>query len=271
MLKTLERATILQNHEIRPGIWSMWLNSPKIANEAKPGQFVHIRIEDSFLPLLRRPISIGRVDGDKLEFVWRTVGTGTELMTSKSEGDQIDLLGPLGTGFRVTSNIKSAILVGGGLGAPPLVYLHGYLGEMGINSRLIIGAKDEAGIPLASNDPLLDDDSVIVTLESDSEFRKGMVTQPLAEEIELKRQEGELMTAAFYSCGPWGLVKALKKVVPESEFAIEDVSLEQQMGCAMGVCQGCAVNVKGGKTPYQLVCHDGPVFPLFDVEVPDGV
>ena len=86
--------------------------------------------------------------------------------------------------------------------------------------------------------------------------------------MEKERRNGSLSSTAVYTCGPWGLVGAMKRVVPMTELLRAEVSLEQQMACGIGVCQGCASKVEGGPTPYRLVCTDGPVFNLVDVEVP---
>lgn len=265
-VKVLEKAVVLSNREIRPGIMSMWLSAPEIASHCQPGQFVHVRILDSFQPLLRRPISIGRVESETLELVWRIVGTGTDILAQRNEGEEVDLLGPLGRPFNVEGHIEEALLVGGGLGAPPIVYLHKELLKRGVKSTMLIGVQSVDALPLADDDPDLE--SITVVEEAGSTFRAGLVTEPLMEELARLKQSGSLSNTAVYSCGPWGLVGALQKVVPNDGLLRSEVSLEQQMGCGVGVCQGCAVVAEGGPTKYRLVCHDGPVFDLFGVEVP---
>jgi len=267
-VKQLEFGSVDRITEIRPDIWSMWIHAPQIASQSRPGQFLHIRVADSFKPLLRRPISIGRIAGDMIELVWRVVGEGTRILAEVKPGEHVDLLGPLGNGFTLPEKDEHAVLVGGGLGGPPLVYLHETLLTCGIASTCYLGAKTEQDLPLAGDDPILE--KVDVYTESESSFNRGLVTEPLTAFLNTL-DEKSLSKTVIYSCGPWGLVGALQRVLPKDRLSRMEVSLEQQMGCGIGVCQGCAVTVSGGPTPYQLVCSDGPVFELFSVEVPGAV
>ncbi len=264
----LEDSRVESIKEIRLGIWSMWLQSPRICELASPGQFVHIRITGEFSPLLRRPLSIGRIDGSRLELVWRVVGKGTALLTEAGKGNLFSLLGPLGNPFTVPDGVEQAILVAGGLGLPPLVFLHQELNHRRIPARLLLGVTEEKAIPLADDDPIME--SVDIIVEKGSGYRQGLVTD-LAQEAIAETQASNLIArTVLYACGPWGLTGALQRLVPPGMLALTEVSLEQQMGCGIGVCQGCAIHADGGLTPYRLVCSDGPVFDLFSVEVPDG-
>ncbi|MCB2212013.1 dihydroorotate dehydrogenase electron transfer subunit [bacterium] len=265
-MKYLEDAVVVSNREIRPGIWSMWLRSPQICAATLPGQFVHVKVDASLTPLLRRPLSIGRVHGDQLELVWRVVGTGTDMLTDVRPGVTLNLLGPLGQPFTREVNASHRVLVGGGLGLPPLVYLYEWFREHDLPVTLHLGVSGRADIPLAEDDPLLNE--IEITAENGEGFRKGLVTEPVLEQLQALETDGSLGSTALYSCGPWGLVNALQRTIPHSQLKLAEVSLEQQMGCGVGVCQGCAVIVEGGDTPYQLVCSDGPVFPLAAVHPP---
>lgn len=267
-MKALETGRITRIQEIRPGIFSLWASTPEISSLAVPGQFVHVRIKDQFLPLLRRPLSIGRVEGEELELVWRVVGEGTRLLGQLQVGDDIDLLGPLGHGFSIPDEAERFIMVGGGLGMPPMVYLYNHLKQLGKHATLFLGVRGRADIPLADDDLLLQEIQVVA--ENGDGFRKGLVTEPVSELLEELKTIDLLSKTALYSCGPWGLVGALQRTVPQDSLLLTEVSLEQQMGCGIGVCQGCAVEAEGGPTPYRLVCSDGPVFDLFSVEVPGG-
>jgi dihydroorotate dehydrogenase electron transfer subunit len=200
-----------------------------------------------------------------LELVWRVIGEGTKLLAQLNQDDRVDLLGPLGHGFTLPEN-GTSILVGGGLGLPPLVYLYEELRKRDLHAHLLLGVKGRDDIPLADDDPLMGE--IHVTAEQDEEFEKGLVTTPAQRLVVEANEEQRLHEISLYSCGPWGLVTALQAGMPVLGMRRAEVSLEQQMGCAMGVCQGCAVRAVGGTTPYRLVCHDGPVFPLFDVEAP---
>ncbi|MBS1262542.1 MAG: Dihydroorotate dehydrogenase B (NAD(+)), electron transfer subunit [Calditrichaeota bacterium] len=265
-MKHLEDAVVTRNRQIRPGIWSMWLRAPAVCAESRPGQFVHVRVGRDFHPLLRRPLSIGRVHEDELELVWRIVGRGTELMAEATEGDAVNLLGPLGRPFTIDTDAEGRILIAGGLGLPPLVYLLESFRERWKKASLLLGVRGRDDIPLAEDDPLLRE--VEVVAERGDGYRRGIVTDPAAEWLTRREHDGGLENVALYACGPWGLVRALQGLIPANRLRRAEVSLEQQMGCASGVCQGCAVEVEDGDTPYRLVCTDGPVFPLHAVHAP---
>lgn len=265
-MKHLEDAIVTSNREIRPDIWSMWLRSPMICRDSRPGNFVHVRVTDEFQPLLRRPLSIGRVHDDQLELVWRVIGRGTELLTEFKKGDSLSVFGPLGKSFTIDPSSTDRILIGGGLGLPPLVYLYEELNKNKLNANLLLGVRGQQDIPLADDDRLLE--QITIISEIGGGYRQGLVTEPALELLENLRRNKKLESTAVYSCGPWGLVGALQRVLPLEDLQLSEVSLEQQMGCAAGICQGCAVVVNGGDTPYQLVCTDGPVFPLNSVQVP---
>ncbi|MCB2198193.1 dihydroorotate dehydrogenase electron transfer subunit [bacterium] len=265
-MKVLETGRITRIQEIRPGIFSLWASAPEICSLAVPGQFVHVRIKDQFLPLLRRPLSIGRVEENQLELVWRVVGEGTRLLGQLGAGDDIDLLGPLGHGFTIPDDAEQFLLIGGGLGMPPMVYLYNHLTMRGRKATLFLGVRGRDDIPLSDDDPILSQARIVA--ENGEGFRKGLVTEPVNELLDELATKSTLTNTALYSCGPWGLIGALQRTIPQQSLLLTEVSLEQQMGCGIGVCQGCAVEAEGGPTPYRLVCSDGPVFDLFSVEVP---
>lgn len=266
----LEDARIETIRQIRQDIWSMHLNAPIISQKALPGQFVHIRIQDdSFQPLLRRPLSLGRVNGDRIELIWRVVGLGTDLLTQKLPGDTLNLIGPLGKPFTIKEEIRDFILVSGGLGHPPISFFYDYLKKMGKNARLFHGVRSMSDLPIPNDDPQLEE--MTLSTEEPSIYHRGLVTEPVQLALNILEEDHELDKAAVYACGPWGLITALQKIVPEDQIGMAEVSLEQNMGCGIGVCQGCAVKASGGPTPYRLVCHDGPVFPMFSVEAPNAI
>lgn len=150
----------------------MWLDAPVISRSAMPGQFVHVRVKESFDPLLRRPLSIGRVHRNRLELVWRIAGEGTRLLTSLCPENTLNLLGPLGTPFSIDRKIDQCFLIGGGLGLPPVVYLYEYLRDNNSKSELLIGAKEPDGIPLVDDDPVLLEASVALeSAEGEAAYR----------------------------------------------------------------------------------------------------
>ncbi len=117
------KAKIILNEKIIPEHYKICLDAPEIAGEAKPGQFVHIRAREGYDPLLRRPFSIHKSQGEKIEILYKVVGKGTQLLSRKKIGKKIDILGPLGQGFKVNPGLEKVILVAGGIGVAPLYFL----------------------------------------------------------------------------------------------------------------------------------------------------
>jgi len=138
------KAKILFNEKIIPGHYKIRLHAPGIAQEAKPGQFVHIKIEDGYNPLLRRPFSIYKSEGEKIEIFYKVVGRGTELLSRKKTGNKIDILGPLGQGFKINPDLKRIVLVAGGMGIAPLYFLAEKLNREDI--LILLGAESKGKI-----------------------------------------------------------------------------------------------------------------------------
>ena len=135
------KTKILFNEKIISGHYKMRLHAPGIAQEAKPGQFVHIKIKDGYDPLLRRPFSIHRCEGEKIEILYKVVGRGTELLSRKKIGNEIDTLGPLGQGFKISPDLKKIVLVAGGMGIAPLYFLAEKLNREDI--LILLGAESK--------------------------------------------------------------------------------------------------------------------------------
>ena len=248
-MKTVEYAEILENDKIADDIYSMTLFSPIIAKEAKAGQFVEVYtgLGEYILP---RPISISEIDSrnGKLTLVYQTVGKGTEYFSQCPVGDLIKIMGPCGNGFEIKNCAKKHILVGGGIGIPPLVQLCKELkGEV----TVFLGAKSS---------PVLADKfrklgaEVYIASDDGSIGFKGNVVE-LMNEI---KPDGDMI----YSCGPKIMLKFLAKWAEENNIPVQ-VSMEERMACGIGACVGCVVKIKRkGENDWQnlKVCKDGPVF-----------
>jgi len=245
----------------------MSLDAPYIARAAKPGQFVQIRCNDSFEPLLRRPFSIHRVKGEgsrvkDIEILYEVVGKGTEILAGKKEGDFIDVLGPLGNGFilprttnherRTTNSEPRAIIIAGGIGAAPLVYLAEELTKKKIKTIVLIGAKTK-NLILCEKDFKKATPEVYISTDDGTYGSQGFVSK-LFHKI-LKTTESKFETIV-YVCGPHGMLKCIVDICQERKFECH-ASLEEKMACGIGVCLGCAVKTKSG---IKLACKDGPVF-----------
>ncbi|MDP2912144.1 MAG: dihydroorotate dehydrogenase electron transfer subunit [Candidatus Omnitrophota bacterium] len=249
------KAKILSNKKIGQAYYKMVLDAPYIARLAKPGQFVEIKCSDSFEPLLRRPFSIHRVKG--LEILYEAVGKGTEILARKKQGDFIDVLGPLGNGFvlpeaHVQSLKPRAIIISGGIGAAPLVFLAEELIKKKIKTIVLIGAKTKKLI-LCEKDFKKLTSEVYVSTDDGTYGCKGFVSK-LFHNI-LKTTESNFETVV-YVCGPHGMLRCIAQICEERNFECQ-VSLEEKMACGIGACLGCVVKTKTGN---KLACKDGPVF-----------
>jgi len=245
---------VIEKTAISAGIYSYELLCPDVAEIAKPGQFVHIKI-DGFT--LRRPISICEIDkrNGALRIVFEIRGQGTAKLSSLNVGDNIDIIAPLGNGFTLPEkgSIKPdrrVILVGGGIGVPPLLGIAKVLRE---SATAILGFRSYDKIILAG-DFKRADAHVITCTDDGSVGIRGTVTPVLAEEL-AKRDVDKV-----YACGPEPMLKAVISECAKASVPSE-VSLEQRMGCGVGACVVCACRVLRDNGERMLrVCKDGPVF-----------
>ena len=248
-----ETAKILSQNKIADGIYSMWIQT-SAANEAKPGQFIDVYVNDDS-KLLPRPISICEVKDDSLRIVYRVVGGGTELMSTYEAGEEIQIIGPLGNGFILRDG--KAILVGGGIGIPPMVELAKNLSEKIGKENVIsvMGYRDE----LFLTDELEQFSTVVIATEDGSTGTKGTVIDALNE----NGVDGDVL----YACGPIPMLKALKDWAKDIECQI---SLEERMACGIGACLACVCKTKEkdehSNVCNKRICKDGPVFDAKEID-----
>jgi dihydroorotate dehydrogenase electron transfer subunit len=252
--------------EVQPGYWRMRLSAPAIAQGARAGHFVHMLpheatgLTPSFDPLLRRAFSILSSDGqEEIEILFRVGGKGTRLLSKLSEGDTVDLLGPLGVTFVPAS--EDAILVGGGVGVPPMVMLATQERRegRGENLQMILGARTAQDI-ICEDDFALAGVPFHIATDDGSVGQQGRVTDVL-EPILKSRADASAQETIVYACGPLPMLRA---VVSMCEFYNVrcQVSLEESMPCGVGVCNGCVVPVREAKDDfgaYRRICVEGPV------------
>ena len=240
----------------------MRLKAPYIARTASAGQFLHIRCGGSTNPLLRRPISIHRKGADYAEILYNVVGKGTDILSRKKAGDKLDIIGPLGNGFKVYRNDRSIkMLVAGGMGVAPLLGLGEELSRAIKGKKkfiVVLGAKTQKHVLCESEFKKLGAEIYVAT-EDGSKGKKALATE-LASDIiksgKYKRQE-----VCIYAAGPMPMARALCRMMQGCSLESQ-ISLEGRMACGLGACLGCAINTQSG---YKRVCKDGPVFPLCDV------
>lgn len=247
---------IVSNRQLTPDTWLMELKSPDIASDAKPGQFIMVRVRQSLSPLLRRPFSICGIRGETILVLYRIVGEGTRLMTGAEKGDRVAVLGPLGRGFSMPGKKEMVLLVGGGIGVAPLFFLSQVLSGHDLSFMAGFPTADEIVTPEQVGLPPVD---LFIATDDGSRGHGGFVTELLEQHIEA--HEDSTSSLRILSCGPQNMLRkvaalAMKRGVPC------EVSLESHMACGLGACQGCAVTAsERNRRPYYHVCQDGPVFP----------
>lgn len=243
------------------------LDAPECARTATAGSFVHLRC-GAGIPM-RRPLSILKANAAEgwIEVLYKVVGHGLKALTTLETGDRLSVMGPIGQGFRPDPSRPVALLVGGGVGIPPLLFLADLLAglEGPWEPRAFFGS--ELPFPFRVNAAegtlgMLDDIGIPSTLASNAGLpgcRPGFVTD-LARSWIAARPRAELERMAIYSCGPTPMLRAVQKVA--DEFGIPtQLSLEEFMACAVGGCAGCVVPVRvNGERQMKRVCVDGPVF-----------
>lgn len=247
-----ERMTVVHQAKIAHNIFELTLQG-ELVQDMAPGQFVHVRVGESFEPLLRRPISIANINQDMNEFtmIYRAEGRGTELLSKKQVGDTADVLGPIGNGFPVDAVAPggTALLVGGGIGVPPLYELAKQLNARGVRTIHVLGFQSE-NVTFYEEQFSALGETYYVTADG-TKGTKGFVTNLLDE---LKPEFD-----VFYSCGPLPMLKALEVQFPEKPGYL---SFEERMACGIGACFACVCNTtEAVEKDYVKVCSDGPVFP----------
>jgi len=262
------KVKILSKKEVAPNIYLMKLASSTIAQQTIPGQFVHIKCSKDCYPLLRRPLSIHRIDKEKGEIfiLFQVVGEGTKLLSQRAVRDDLDILGPIGNGFNIYPKSQKILVVGGGIGVAPLLALCEKSIRKGKEVRVLIGAlKKELVIGEESFRSL--GARVDIATDDGSYKFKGLVTDLLEETI---LKEGWLPDQIF-ACGPKPMLKKVAEIASNTNINCQ-VSLEERMGCGIGACLGCVCkiktkNKKEDKVKYEFkrVCVDGPIFKASEV------
>ncbi|MFV8827085.1 dihydroorotate dehydrogenase electron transfer subunit [Alkalihalobacterium sp. APHAB7] len=256
MLK--DNLTIVHQEKIADQIFELVIEGELVSNMTTPGQFVHVKIDRGIDPLLRRPISICNVDLNKkqLTMLYRAGGKGTSLLSQRVKGELVDVMGPLGTGFPVEEAKEGevALLVGGGIGVPPLYYLSQQLKARGVTVVHVLGFASAKDVFYEEKFAQLGD-TYVATVDG-TYGSKGFVTDVI-------EQEG-IDFDVLYSCGPNPMLKALEVRFHDRRAYL---SLEERMGCGIGACLACVCHLQDDPTgtSYKKICTDGPVFPIGEV------
>jgi dihydroorotate dehydrogenase electron transfer subunit len=250
-------ARVLQVRQVAPNVYVLGFHAPQLSATVAAGQFVNILVGDGLQPLLRRPFSVYRTDGEAVEVIFQRVGKGTTLLAQAATGSDIDLLGPLGAGFHLNDpGFDTAVLAGGGLGVAPLPIATRTLMNAGKKIVTLLGAR--------TTDQLVDSYLQDVRIATDDGSRgiQGNVVE-LAEQV---FAEEHFERPRLFGCGPTPMLRALARFARTHDIPCE-VSLEGQMACGIGICQGCPVEMVGQERKYSLMCKDGPVFNTTDIVI----
>lgn len=246
-----ERLPVVRNLRLTPSINILSLYAPYFASVLKAGQFLEIKTSESLVPLLRRPFSIHRVEGDIIEIMVKVVGIGTKQLYEAREGDSFQTLAPLGNTFGYErDDFDLALLVSGGIGVAPMAMLQEALHAHQKEVYNFVGARtaEEVIIRYLSN--------VVVATDDGSMGYKGTAVALL--EAHLPQFAGKRLRV--FACGPNRMLAALSKLCNREHIPCE-VSIESTMGCGIGICYGCPIRVRDphGNVHQKLLCQYGSV------------
>lgn len=242
-MKYIEDCKIIDRKWLTKDVYEIVFETKDIAKESKPGQFVEIKLDQCFL---RRPISIGKINGNNIHLYIKILGKGTENLSKIALDQKINIIGPLGNTFSKPKK-KKIVVVGGGIGIAPLVeYVRQIESENEIYAFL--GFKDEVFLTETFQDIAKE---VYVSVENNTSGDAKYITEILEKEIDL------LNADKIVTCGPRGMMKAVMSLGEKKDIEVE-ASLEERMGCGFGVCVGCSIETRSNG--MKKVCIDGPIF-----------
>lgn len=245
--------TIVSISRPNPYAFDMTLEAGEMARAARPGQFVHIRCGEGLL--LRRPISICDAQGDLLRVVFEVRGEGTRWLSQRKTGETLDVLGPLGNGFSPAG--KDILLVGGGIGVPPMLGCARAYEAQGALVHAVLGFRDREHLLLAEEMKAYCE-AVVVTTDDGSFGIHGYVDGQVRALLEQGTPVSDIL-----ACGPKPMLRSVYRAA--TEFGVPcQVSMEERMGCGVGACLVCACEMQDGVKKH--VCKDGPVFRAEEVK-----
>ncbi|MBI4358064.1 MAG: dihydroorotate dehydrogenase electron transfer subunit [Candidatus Omnitrophica bacterium] len=256
-----ESVTIIENKKVNAEYYKLVFASKHLSQKVKPGQFLNIQMENHEGLLLRRPFSYYRVGGKKIEILYEILGRGTALLAEKRRGHALKALGPLGKPFTQKLNGKKRILVAGGVGVPPLIFLaetaphltspRESRGREKEGLVLLIGCKSKSEV-LPRRELTKVKGEILYSTNDGSYGRKGFVTVLLHELLENEHPN----SLFIQTCGPNAMMDAVMKLA--EEFGVEgEASIDERMACGVGACLGCVVETREG---FKTSCVEGPVF-----------
>jgi dihydroorotate dehydrogenase electron transfer subunit len=255
VLKIQHSFSVVANEKICLRYYRLALATGAWAKMIKPGQFVHVRVNEGLEPFFRRPFSVARAQ-KQVEIFYEPVGKGTRFLTHKKPGEILDVLGPLGNHFQLPpAGIKHVVMIAGGIGVAPFLFLSDLLKKKAkYKLTLLYGARSQEQVfdfsPFKKNGC-----QVFVSTDDGSVGRRGKVSQLFGE------VKGDATNTFIYTCGPRPMMKAVQDFAADKGFRGQ-ASCEEVMACGVGACLGCVIKTTAG---YKTVCDDGPVFDLAEI------
>ncbi len=248
---------IVMNQKVCPQFYRLSLEAKPIQKSVQPGQFIHIRITDGLSPFFRRPFSVFRSQ-KYLEILYQPVGKGTQILSEKTQGKFLDVLGPLGTPFNLPpKGIKQIVMIAGGVGVAPFLILTDRLKKLKAKGQELIllygGRSKEFTFPMT--DFKKNGCRVYVSTDDGSFGVRGRVSELFS------KIKPDSKTTYLYTCGPRPMMKSVQDFAKKYDLEGQ-ASCEEVMACGLGACLGCVILTKSG---YKTVCHDGPVFNLNEI------
>lgn len=253
------------NQSVSPRYLRLGVSFERTEFDVRPGQFAHLQVTDASDPLLRRPFSFHDVwledDRVRADFLYAVVGKGTREMSRLSEGDQLKLMGPLGNRFSLPEPDVHPVLIGGGVGIPPIhMFARELAGKASTDHpvNVLMGARSAAEI-MCEDD--FDQPGIHLRVSTDDGSRgyEGVVTDLFKH---LDQNDAFPSPMKIYGCGPHGMLDAIRRLSDDRQLPGE-IAIERQMGCALGICRACVVKVHNpetGQNEVKTVCREGPVF-----------
>lgn len=246
---------VVETTQVHENIFIQKIHSPEIARIIKPGQFLNIRVSETNTPLLRRPFSICDVENENIFIMFNVMGEGTKILACKQKDNLVDILGPLGNGFNLDGDYKTAILIAGGLGSAPFPFVTRKIKSFKSILPLVGGRTKDDVITYGM-------ENVQISTDDGSVGLKGNVVQLLEKNLD----KIDITLSKVFACGPNAMLRALKDFCIKHNLDCE-VSTESAMACGFGICQGCPIESTSNSDKYLLICKDGPVFNVKDVVI----
>ncbi|WP_276935630.1 dihydroorotate dehydrogenase electron transfer subunit [Dielma fastidiosa] len=239
-----DRGKIISNELISEDTYKMVIESA-LPHEMKPGQFVNIKVAEHFL---RRPISICSIDETSYTIIYKVVGEGTELLSAMKSGMELNVFGPLGSSYPIHEELPAVLIMGGGVGVPPLYEVAKQYRRLNKRVVVALGFNSSAACFYEEEFKALGCEVLLATMDGSKGIKGTVLDAVDAAKIDLD---------FVYSCGPMPMLKAI-----ENRYTKGYTSFEARMACGIGACMGCVCKDKKDETIYYRICKEGPVFEI---------